>query len=139
MQYVQGVRRSLWPLARRYGFDLPIALLAIEGMVEIVVRRDAADAPRTLWFALPAIAVLVSPIFVRRRFPFAPVAYWLLAAGISFVDWRPIPFAVSLFPIGLTVAFLVGNLRNALEAAIGLAVVVASAAIVVYEIPGHAT
>src|SRR5207253_1857204 len=32
-----------------------------------------------------------------------------------------------------------GNLRNALKAAIGLAVVVASSAIVVYEIPGHAT
>jgi len=132
------VRRSLWPLARRYGFDLPIALLAIEGMVEIVVRRDAADAPRTLWFALPAIAILVLPIFARRRFPFAaPTTYWLLAVGISFVDWRLIPFVAGLFPVGLAVAFLLGNLRNALQAGIGLAVVLGGATIVVYNIPGH--
>ena len=125
--------------ARKYWFDLLIALLAISAMLELIIGRDSPSSARTLWFALPAIAVLVSPIFVRRRFPFAPVAYWLLAAGISIVDWRPIPFAVSLFPIGLTVAFLLGNLRNALKAAIGLAVVVGSSAIVVYEIPGHAT
>src|SRR5437867_4418193 len=126
-------------LARKHWFDLLIALLAIAAMLELIIGRDSPSSARTLWFALPAIAVLVSPIFVRRRFPFAPIAYWLLGAGISIVDWRPIPFAVSLFPIGLTVAFLLGNLRNALKAAIGLAVVVGSSAIVVYEIPGHAT
>src|SRR5206468_11956371 len=88
----------------------------------------------------PAIAVLVSPIFLRRRFPFAaPTAYWLLGAAIAFVDWRPIPFAVGLFPIGLTVAFLLGNLRNSLKAGIGLAVVIGSAAVFVYEIPDRAT
>src|SRR5216117_2755143 len=108
-------------------------------MLELIIGRDSPSSARTLWFALPAIAVLVSPIFVRRRFPFAPTAYWLLGAGISIVDWRPIPFAVSLFPIGLTVAFLLGNLRNSLKAGIGLAVVIGSAAIIVYEIPGHAT
>jgi signal transduction histidine kinase len=126
-------------LARKYWFDGLIALLAISAMLELIIGRDSPSSARTLWFALPAIAVLVSPIFLRRRFPFAPVAYWLLAAAISIVDWRPIPFAVSLFPVGLTVAFLLGNLRNALKAGIGLAVVVASSAIVVYEIPGHAT
>jgi signal transduction histidine kinase len=126
-------------LSRKYWFDVLIALLAISAMLELIIGRDSPSSARTLWFALPAIAVLVSPIFVRRRFPFAPVVYWVLAAGISIVDWRPIPFAVSLFPIGLTVAFLLGNLRNALKAGIGLAVVVASAAIVVYEIPGHST
>ena len=126
-------------LSRKYWFDVLIALLAISAMLELIIGRDSPSSARTLWFALPAIAVLVSPIFVRRRFPFAPVAYWLLAAGISIVDWRPIPFAVSLFPVGLTVAFLLGNLRNALQASIGLAVVVGGAVIVVYEIPGHAT
>jgi signal transduction histidine kinase len=126
-------------LARKYWFDLLIALLAISAMLELIIGRDSPSSARTLWFALPAIAVLVSPIFVRRRFPFAPVVYWLLAVGISIVDWRPIPFAVSLFPVGLTVAFLLGNLRNALKAGIGLVVVVGAAVIVVYEIPGHAT
>src|SRR5919204_3424193 len=98
-------------VAREYWFDVLIVLLAIEGMLEVVVGRDSPGAP-TLWFALPAIAILVAPIFARRRFPFAaPAAYWLLAAGISFVDWRPLPFAHALFPVGLTVAFLLGNRR----------------------------
>jgi signal transduction histidine kinase len=125
-------------LARTYWFDALIASLGVSAVLELIIGRDSPSSARTLWFALPAVAVLVSPIFVRRRFPFAaPTAYWLLAAGISLVDWRPIPFAVGLFPIGLTVAFLLGNLRNALKAAIGLAVVVVGSAIVVYEIPGH--
>jgi signal transduction histidine kinase len=126
-------------ITRRYVFDVVVVLLAIVAMVEIVVRRDAPDAPRTtLWFALPAIAILVLAIFARRRFPFAgPTAYWLLAAGISFVDWRLIPFAVSLFVVGMAVAFLLGNLRNAVQAGIGLAVVLGGAAIIVHKIPGH--
>jgi len=127
-------------VARKYWFDALIALLAIAAALEVVIGRDSPDSARSLWFALPAIAILVLPIFARRRFPFAaPTVYWLLGAAISIVDWRPIPFAVSLFPVGLTVAFLLGNLRNALQAGIGLAVVVGGAVIVVYEIPGHAT
>ena len=124
---------------RRYVLDVVVVLLAIEAMVEIVVRRNAPDAPQTpLWFALPAIGILVLAVFARRRFPFAaPIAYWLLAAGYSFVDWSLIPFAVSLIPIGMAVAFLLGNLRNAVQGGIGLAVVLASSAIIVYKIPGH--
>ncbi len=127
-------------LARSYWFDGLIAVLAIVAMLELIIGRDSPASARTLWFALPAVAVSVTPIFARRRFPFAgPAAYWFLAAGISLVDWRPIPFAVSLFPVGLTVAFLLGNLRNALKAALGLAIVVGASAIVVYVIPDHST
>jgi signal transduction histidine kinase len=128
-------------LARKWWFDVPIALLAIAGMLEVIVGQDDTGAPvKSLWFSLPAIAVLVSPIFLRRRFPFAgPAAYWVLAVAIALVDWRLIPFAVSLFPVGLTVAFLLGNLRKTFQTALGLAIVVAGSAIVVYEIPGSAT
>jgi hypothetical protein len=77
------------------------------------------------------------PTFARRRWPFAPAAHWPLAAGISFVDWRLIPFAISIFVVGLAVAFLLGNLRNALQAGLGLALAVGGSATVVYEIPGH--
>src|SRR5256712_9014446 len=109
-------------------------------MLEVLVGRDSPDAPRTtLWFVLPAIAILVLPILARRRFPFAPAAHWLLAAGISFVDWRLIPFAISIFVVGLVAAFLLGNLRDPLQAGIGLALVVAGPATVVYKIPGHTT
>ena len=140
MEYRQRVSR-IRALARKWWFDVPIALLALAGMLEVVVGRNSADAPEeTLWFVLPAIVVLVLPIFTRRRFPFAgPAAYWLLAVALAFVDWRIVPFAVSLFPIGLAVAFLLGNLRNPLKAGLGLLIVIAGAGIVVYEIPGHST
>jgi signal transduction histidine kinase len=135
VQYLQRVS-PVREVTRRYWFDGVVALLAIEAMLEVVVGRDTANT--TLWFGLPAIAVLVLPIFFRRRFPFAaPAAYWLLAAGISFIDPELIPSAVSLFPIGMAVAFLLGNLRDPLRAGAGLAVVVGSAALLVYKIPDH--
>jgi signal transduction histidine kinase len=137
VQYLRGVSR-IRSVAREYWFEGAVALLAIVGLLDLAVRRDAPDT--SLWFAVPAVGVLVLAIFLRRRFPFAgPAAYWLLAAGISFVDWQLIPFMTSLFPIGMAVAFLLGNLRDALRSAIGLAVVLGGAAIIVYKIPGHPT
>jgi signal transduction histidine kinase len=124
-------------LARLYWFDVLVVLLAIAAMLQVALGRGAGDAPRTtLWFCIPAIAILVLPIFARRRFPFAgPAMYWLLAAGISFVDPRLIPYATGLFLLGMAVAFLLGNLRDARRAGIGLAVVVGSAATIVLNIP----
>jgi signal transduction histidine kinase len=137
VQYVQRMRRISY-VPRKYWFDLLITVLAIAAMLEVVVGRDSPGAPRSLWFALPAIAIMVLPIFARRRFPFvAPAAYWLLSVGVSLVDWRLIPFAISLFVVGLAVAFLLGNLRNALQAGIGLVFAVGGSAIVTYKIPGH--
>ena len=125
-------------LSRTYVVDLLIALLLIAAMLEVLVGRHSPDAPRTtLWFVLPAIAILVLPIVARRRFPFAPAAHWLLAAGIAFVDWRLIPFAISIFLVGLVAAFLLGNLRDPVQAGIGLALVIGGPATVVYKIPGH--
>jgi signal transduction histidine kinase len=138
VEYVQDVR-SLWSLARRHGFDVLIALLAIEAMLEVAVRRDSPDAPgTTLWFDVPAIAIMVLPLFARRRFPFAaPAAYWLLATGLSFVDGRLVTFMTSVFVIGMATSFLLGNLREALQAQMGLAIVLGCAAIVVYNKPAH--
>jgi signal transduction histidine kinase len=137
VKYVQRMSRIRY-VPRKYWFDLLIALLAIAAMLEVVVGRDSPGAPSTLWFALPAIAIMVLPIFARRRFPFAALtAYWVLSVVVSFVEWRLIPFAVSLFVVGLAVAFLLGNLRSALQAGIGLAIVVVGPAIVTYKIPGH--
>jgi len=126
-------------VARQYGFDVLVALLAIAAMVELAVRRDSPDAPRTtLWFAVPAIAIMVLPLFARRRFPFAaPTVYWLLGTALSFVDGRLVPFTTSVFVIGMAAAFLLGSLRDALLARLGLAVVLGGAAILVYNIPAH--
>ena len=134
-------------LARTYWFDLLIALLAIVAMLDVVLGRGSSGAPTTtLWFCLPALAILVLPVFARRWFPFAgPAAYWLLAAGISFVDPLLIPYPESLFLIGLAAAFLLGNLRDVRRAGLGLAIVVrrslaivfGAAATLIYNIPGH--
>ena len=105
MEYVQRVSQ-VRDLARRYWFDVLVAALAIVAMLQVVLGFGSSGAPQTtLWFCVPAIAILALAVFARRRFPFAgPAVYWLLAAGISFVDPLLIPYANALFPIGMTVA-----------------------------------
>ena len=138
MEYVQRVSHLRY-LARQYWFDLLVALLAIAAMVEVALGHGSSGAPQTtLWFCLPAIAVLALPIFARRRFPFAgPAVYWLVGAGITFVDPLLIPYAKALVPMGLADAFLLGNLRDLRKAGAGLVVVVASGVTIAYNIPGH--
>jgi signal transduction histidine kinase len=138
VEYLQRVSR-VRDVARKYWFELAVALLAFVGLLELVVRRSAPGAS-SLSFAVPAVAVLVLAVVARRRFPFAgPAAYWLLASSISFVDWQLIPSMQSLFPVGMAVAFLLGNLRNALRSGVGLAIVLGGATLIVYKIPGHST
>jgi signal transduction histidine kinase len=129
------------PAAREYWFELLMAFLAIAGMLELVVGRNSPGAPTTtLWFAIPAVAVLVLPLFARRRFPFAaPAAYWILATALTFVDGLLVAFVGSLGVVGLATAFLLGNLRNGLKAATGLVIVLVGIVIVVYNIPGPQT
>jgi signal transduction histidine kinase len=125
-------------VAREYWFELLIAFLAIAGMIELVVGRNLPGAPTTsLWIAIPTVAVLVLPLFARRRFPFAaPAAYWLLAMAISFGDGLLLAFIGSLGVVGLASAFLLGNLRDPLKAGAGLIIVLVGIVIVVYNIPG---
>ena len=124
--------------APEYWFELLIAVMAIAGMLELVVGRDSAGAPgMSLWYSIPAVAILVAPLFVRRRFPFAaPAAYWLIAAALTYVDGLLIPFIGSLGVIGLATAFLLGNLRDDRQAGAGLAIVLGCIVVVVANIPG---
>lgn len=138
MEYVQRVSR-VRHLVRTYWLDALIGALGVEAMVQVLIADDSVGL-RSQWFDLTAIAILVLPLFARRRFPFwAPLAYWLIAAAISFIDPVVIPYATSLFPIGLAAGFLLGNLRNSSQAAVGLAVIVGSMVVLVNEIPGHRT
>jgi signal transduction histidine kinase len=138
VKYVQPVSQ-VRDLARRDWFDVLVAALAILAMLEVVLGRGSPGAPRTtLWFCVPAIAILALSVFARRRIPFAgPAAYWLLAGGISAVDPLLLPYTEALFPLGMATAFLLGNLRDVRRAALGLAIVVGGAATTVYGIPGH--
>jgi signal transduction histidine kinase len=138
VEYVQLVKQ-VRTLTSSYWFDLLIALLAVVAMLEVVLGHGSPGAPTTtLWFCVPAIAALVLPVFARRRFPFAgPAMFWLLGAGISFVDPLLIPYAQAIFAIGIADAFLLGNLRDTRKAGLGLAVIVGADATLVYNIPGH--
>ena len=126
-------------LGREYWFDALTALLAVVAILEVALGGGSGNAPRTTrWFEIPAIVVLVLPVFARRRFPFAgPAVFWLLAAGISIVDGRLIPFAESLFVLGMADAFLLGKLGDVRQAGIGLVVVVGGTVTIVYNIPNR--
>jgi signal transduction histidine kinase len=138
LQYVRPVSR-IGQVVRRHGFDVLVLLLVTTGILEVALRPDAPTAPRTtLWFVVPAIAILVLPLFARRRFPFAaPATYWLIAAVVSFVDGRLIPYLESVFVIGMAAAALLGSLRDRTRARIGLAVVLGGTAIIVANKPNH--
>jgi signal transduction histidine kinase len=127
-------------LARRYGFDALITIAAVGAALEVALRVDPLRAPRTsVWFAGSALALVVLPLLGRRRFPFAaPAAVWLLAAAVSFVDGRLVVFSPVALLAGVAAAFLLGSLRDAVAARVGLAVVLGGAAVVVYNDPGHA-
>ncbi len=138
MHYVHRVTR-VWSLARAYGFDVLIAIAAVESALEVALRHDPLREPRTTpWFAAPAIALVVVALLARRRFPFAaPASVWVLAAALSFVDGRLVPFTASAYVAGFAAAFLLGNLRDAVRARLGLAIVLGGAAIVVYNDPSN--
>jgi signal transduction histidine kinase len=138
VEYVQRVSR-IRALVRTHGFDALILLAAIESALEVALRHDAThELSTTRWFAVPAIAVIVLPLLARRRFAFAaPASVWLLAAALSFVDGRLVVFTVIASIAGMVAAFLLGNLRDDRQSRIGLVVVLAGAAIVVYDDPKH--
>jgi signal transduction histidine kinase len=138
VQYVRLVNR-LRSLTREHGLDALIVLAAFESAFEVAFRHDALRAPRSSpWLAAPAIALVVLPLLGRRRFPFgAPASVWLVAAALSFVDGRLVVFALSAYVAGMVAAFLLGNLRDTVQARVGLAIVIGSAAIVVHNDPRH--
>jgi signal transduction histidine kinase len=139
VEYVPLVSRAPIIL-RRYWLDALIVIAAVESVLEVALRQGSQDAPRTtLWFDVPAIAAIVLTLLARRRFPFAaPASFWLLAAAVSFVDGRLLPFTLGVFIAGIAASFLLGNLRDELQARLGLGMVVGGAAIIVYNKPGHA-
>ena len=138
LEYVHHVNR-VSSLARRYGFDLLIVITALGGALDVALRTDALEAPRTTrWILVPAIALVVLPLLWRRRFPFgAAASVWLVAAAVSFIDGRLVVFAVSASVAGMVAAFLLGNLDDAFHARVGLVLLACAAAILTYNDPNH--
>jgi signal transduction histidine kinase len=131
--------RRLSPPVRRHVFDLLVVLGAVTAALEVALRDDPGDEPTTaVWFAAPAVAIVVLTLLSRRRFPFAaPASFWLLCAVLSFVDGRLIAFPVTVYLVGLAAAYLLGRLGNAVRGREGLLIVIASAAAIVYNLPDH--
>jgi signal transduction histidine kinase len=128
-------------LLRKHGIDVLIVIAAIEMALEVAIRYGAPNGPTTPeWFAVPATALIPLPLLARRRFPFAaPVALWVLAAVLSFVDGRLVPFTTAASIAGLVAAFLLGNLPDRTQARVGLVVVLGAAALLMYNDPIHTT
>jgi signal transduction histidine kinase len=126
-------------LARRYGFDALVVAAALGAALAVGLRQHAVDAPTVSpWFGVPATALMILPLLARRRFPLAaPLAVWVLAAGLSFVDGRLVTFTVISSAAGVAAAFLLGNLPDAVQARLGLVAVIAGAGIVVGNDPTH--
>jgi len=101
VQYVQHVTR-IGHVARTYWLDLLVVVLALGAVLELAVRQDAPSAPRTtLWFVIPAIAILALPVLARRRHPFG-------AAAAAMQEMSPHPMRGQAAAIFLFVINLVG-------------------------------
>lgn len=124
-------------LLRAYWVEAVALLAALDSALEVALRRNAENAPRIdPWFAAPALALMVLPLLARRWSPFAaPMAVWVLAAALSFVDGRLVGFSVSASAAGMAAAYLLGNLPDARQARIGLLIVFAGSAIIVFNAP----
>ena len=120
-------------LARRRLFDAAIVLGAAGGVLEVALQRNEADAPTVpLWAALVFEAGLTLILLGRRRYPFgAPAAMFLAAGAISFWDVRLVTFTLTGFLTALAGAFLFGLLADRRQAFAGLAIVLATLAIIV--------
>jgi len=123
---------------RRHGLDLLIVLGAVGAAVEVGSNEGPGAPTVSPWFAVPAVALVVLALLWRRRWPFAaPAALWLIAAALSFADGRLVTDTASLTAAGVAAAFLLGQVRDDVQLRIGLAVVVGSAAIIVWNDPTH--
>ena len=131
MRYVRHVIR-IRDVARRYWFELLIAFLAIAGMLELLVGRDSPGAPpTTLWIAVPAVAVLVLPLFAPTLSVRRPCC--LLDTGCGDLVRRRTVARVHRQPRPRRVGERVParNLRDPLKANVGLIIVVVGIVVVV--------
>lgn len=129
MQRIGGFLRHNW-------FEATVVLAALVAALEVGLA-DGPDAPEsTGWFGVPAAALTVLPLMLRRWLPFvAPALVWVVAPALSLVDGRLVAVSLSVFAAGLAASFLLGYLEDEMRSRLGLLLVLGGAAIVVYNLP----
>jgi signal transduction histidine kinase len=140
VSYVRGVNR-LRARLQRHAVDALVLADAVVAVVEVVLRHGRPGGPTvSLWFALPAAICVPLPLLGRRRFPeAAPVAVWLVAAALSFVDGRLVVTTGAMLLAGMAASFMLGGLPQRGQARIGLAVTLGAAAVITGNDPRHVT
>jgi signal transduction histidine kinase len=130
------VRRFL-RLARRYWFDALIVVGLFLGLFGAVVSQDQGDGPTgPLWFDLLAVTAIITPLLLRRRFPFgAPIAVGVAVGVTAFIDERLVPKDFIPFFAGSAAVFLVGLLRERAQAVAGIVLAIGVEALVAYRDP----
>jgi signal transduction histidine kinase len=129
--------KRLWPLARRYWFDVLVLAGLGVGLAGAVLGQGHTEGPTgPLWFDVLAIVAILTPLFARRRFPFgAPAALGVAAVLTSFVDERLVPFDFIIFLASCAAVFLLGLIRERAQAVAGLVLAWGIAAVVAYRDP----
>src|SRR5215212_10275620 len=128
----------VWPLIRRYGFDVLVLVGALESSLELVYGREHnKDAPTgSLWVLIPLTLLFFLPLLARRRYPFgAPAAVFIYGAAVSFLNGRVVTFPFGIFLSVLTCSFLFGMLPERRQAVSGLGIALGAAAIVTRNHP----
>jgi signal transduction histidine kinase len=128
----------VWPLIRRYGFDVLVLVGALESSLELVYGREHnKDAPTgSLWVLIPLTLLFFLPLLARRRYPFgAPAAVFIYGAAVSFLNGRVVTFPFGIFLAVLTCSFLFGMLPERRQAVSGLGIALGAAAIVTRNHP----
>ncbi len=129
---VRTAWNTLWPLAKRYWFDvLIVAAVGVSIAVAVVDqgKRPGPDGP--MWFDVLAAVAMVVPLFARRRYPFgAPAAVFVAIVASSFVDPGFIDDDGVIFVAAAAAAFLFGMSKERNQAVAGLGIMLGAIAIV---------
>jgi signal transduction histidine kinase len=136
VEYLRVVKMFL-RLARRYWFDGLLAVALGIGVFGAVVSQSESDGPTgPLWLDVVAVVAIVTPLFLRRRFPFgAPVAVGVAVGLTAFVDERLVPKDFIPFVAGCVAVFFVGLLRERRQAIAGIVLAIGVEALVAYRDP----
>ena len=128
-----------WQLIKRHWFALFLVGIAVEAVVELIVRRNESDAPTiTLWIGVPLLVLMILPLFWWRRFRFAaPAALFVIGSIESFFNGLLVTFTLGSFLAVLAAAFLFGIVEDRRQAVTGWAIAMAAAAVVTLNDPSQ--